>query len=136
MNQTKKARYSDWLGASASGLCIIHCMLTPLIFTAKPLYFGMIGQQVHTHGLWPALDYIFLILSLLAVWYSAQNTPHATLKWVFWTAWMVFAFGLLFEPHQFALGHWLMYIGSITLVIAHIKNYFQVQHHCEFELSN
>jgi len=136
MDQTKKLRYSDWLGASASGLCIIHCVLTPLIFTAKPVYYGMMGKQIHTHDLWPALDYIFLILSLLAVWYSARNTPHAILKWIFWVAWMIFALGLLFEPSSTVLGHWLMYIGSTTLVIAHIRNYFQVNQHCKIELSN
>ena len=137
MNQSKRVNYADWLGISASGLCLVHCALTPLIFTAKPLYYGMIGKQVHHHGAWAALDYVFLVLSFLAVWYSARNTPFTSLKWVLWGAWTVFAIGLLLESQHLAIGHWLMYVGSITLVIGHIKNFYHGQrHHCKIEVSN
>ena len=135
MNQTGKINFSDWLGVSASTLCIVHCALTPLIFTAKPVFYGMIGKQVHNHGAWAALDYVFLILSLIAVYYSARHTAHPILKWVFWAAWIVFACGLLFEPHTMTSGHWLMYAGSIVLVIAHLINY-QYNHHHKIEVSS
>lgn len=136
MNKTKVIDYSDWLGASASALCLIHCALTPLIFVTKPLYFGMVGRPVHYHGWWAGLDYIFLALSLLAVWYSARHTPHLTLRWVLWAAWVVFAVGLLLEPYELILGQGLMYTGSITLVVAHIKNYFYCQQHCKAGMTN
>ncbi|MEO1258341.1 MAG: MerC domain-containing protein [Bacteroidota bacterium] len=127
MNQTKNLEYSDWLGVAASGLCAIHCALTPLLFAAKPILEGTMGEHVHGHFLWAAMDYIFLVLSFLAVWYSARHTTHATLKWVLWAAWAAFALGLLSESLELPLGSWFMYAGSITLVIAHIKNY----HHCQ-----
>ncbi len=136
MNHNKRVIYADWLGISASGLCLIHCALTPLLFTAKPLYYGMIGRQVHNHGAWAALDYVFLILSFLAVWYAARNTSFITLKWVLWAAWIAFTIGLLLESMHLAFGHWLMYVGSITLVMAHIKNFYHGQHHCKIEVSN
>lgn len=136
MNQNKKVNYADWLGISASGLCLIHCALTPIIFTAKPVFYGMIEKSVHNHEAWATLDYVFLILSFLAVWYAARHTPHALLKWVLWLAWTLFAFGLLLESHRSSLGHGLMYVGSITLVLAHIKNYYHGQRQCKIELSN
>lgn len=136
MNQTKKANYSDWLGAMASGLCIVHCELTPLIFTAKPIFYGMIGKPIHQHGLWTGLDYVFLILSLLAVWYSARHTPYTNLRWMLWVAWTVFACGLLLESHTFTSGHWLMYVGSATLVFAHFKNYYHGQQSRSIELKS
>lgn len=135
MNQTKKIDYSDWLGAAASGLCAVHCALTPLLFAAKPALAGIVDEHAHGHGLWSSLDYIFLTLSLFAVWYSARHTTHPTLKWVLWIAWAVFAVGLLLEPFELAFGKWLMYAGSFALVIAHIKNYQHCQN-CKVEMSN
>lgn len=127
MNRIKKMNYSDWLGTAASGLCVIHCTLTPLFFAAKPVLAGMVGKHAHGPGLWASLDYIFLVLSFLAVWYSARHTTHTTLKWVLWAAWGAFAFGLLSELLELSFGQWFMYVGSISLVIAHVKNY----HHCQ-----
>jgi hypothetical protein len=135
MNPTNKMNYSDWLGAAASGLCAVHCTLTPLFFAAKPIIAGTVDAHNHGHGLWGALDYVFLVLSLLAVWYSARHTTHTTLKWVLWAAWAVFAFGLLAELLELAYGKWFMYAGSIILVIAHIKNYRHCQQ-CKIEAAN
>lgn len=131
MSQIKKLDYSDWLGAAASGLCAIHCTLTPLFFAAKPVWESTAVE--YGHGVWGMLDYVFLILSFLAVRYSALHTTHITLKWVLWLAWGVFALGLLSE--SFAFGKWLMYAGSITLVIAHIKNYRHCQQ-CKVDMSD
>ncbi len=135
MNQTEKMDYSDWLGAAASGLCAVHCTLTPLFFAAKPALAGTVGEHAHGDGLWGALDYIFLILSLLAVWYSARHTTHTALRWILWAAWAVFAVGLLSEPLELSFGKWFMYAGSISLVIAHLKNYRHCQQ-CKIESPN
>lgn len=43
-----KLNRSDLLGVAASGLCAIHCTLTPLLFAAKPLLEGTVGE--HAHG--------------------------------------------------------------------------------------
>ena len=131
----KSPIYSDILGTAASGLCAIHCALTPLFFAAKPLLESTTGEHTDGHGLWGMLDYVFLILSLLAVWYSARHTTHTNLKWILWVAWGVFALGLLSEPFELTFGIWLMYAGSFTLVIAHIKNYRHCQQ-CKLDMPN
>ena len=123
MSHIRKLDFSDWLGVAASCLCAIHCTLTPIFFAAKPIWETTMGE--HVHGIWEMLDYVFLILSLMAVWYSARHTTHTTLKWVLWFAWGIFTVGLLTE--SFFFGKWLMYTGSIILVMAHIKNY----RHCQ-----
>lgn len=120
--------YSDGVGVVASALCTIHCVLTPLLFMAKPMLTDTVHQHTHGHGIWALLDYIFLIISLLAVWYSSEHTENPTLKWVLWVAWVVFAIGLLLEPLGLSFGKWLMYIGSISLIIAHLKNHYYCQH--------
>ena len=123
----KKINRSDLLGAAASGLCAIHCTLTPLFFAAKPVLDGALGEHAHCTGVWAVFDYVFLVLSLAAVWYSARHTNLASIKWILWIAWVVFAVGLLAEPLNFSHGKWLMYTGSIALVITHIQNY----RHCQ-----
>jgi hypothetical protein len=119
MQNSSRLYQSDLLGVLASGLCAIHCALTPVFFAARPLLEG----HHHHGGFWGALDYVFLIVSLLAVWYSARHTSHRTYKWVLWVSWAVFAIGLLSEVLHISWGIWLMYIGSIVLVVSHIQNY-------------
>ena len=118
-----KQKQSDLLGAFASGLCAIHCTLTPIFFLAKPMLDNSIEIHAHGNSFWTALDYVFLVLSLVAVWFSSKHTSHKAIKWVLWIAWIVFSIGLLSERIHFENGIWLMYAGSITLVIAHIINY-------------
>lgn len=119
----KKLNRSDLLGAAASGLCAIHCTLTPIFFAAKPVLDGALGEHAHCTGIWAVFDYVFLVLSLAAVWFSARHTNHATIKWILWIAWVFFAVGLLSEPLNIAHGKWLMYTGSIALVVTHVQNY-------------
>jgi len=129
MEITRSSSYSNLLGAAASGLCAVHCAITPLIFAAKPLLAHAHDGHEHAHGspLWAAFDYIFLALSFVAVWYSVRNTSHSNLKKVLWASWGVFAAGILFEAFHLPYGHWLMYTGSIALVVGHLLNY----RHCQ-----
>ncbi|PPK87844.1 MerC mercury resistance protein [Neolewinella xylanilytica] len=123
MSVAKNLNRSDLLGAAVSGLCAIHCTLTPLFFAARPMLEGRLGAHAHGSGWWASLDYIFLVLSLLAVWYSARHTKHPSLRYLLWAAWITFAVGLLLEPYELAYAKWLMYAGSITLVFAHVRNH-------------
>ncbi len=130
ITQRRISRY-DLLGVSASGLCVIHCTLTPLLFTAKPMLESTMGEHAHEGGFLAFFDYTFLVLSLVAVWFSARHTSHPNIKWILWIAWVVFAIGLLSEPLDLAFGKWLMYAGSITLVITHLQNYRYCRNHAD-----
>ena len=128
MEITRKINRSDIMGALASGLCAIHCGLTPLLFfAAQPVLESTVDGHSHGSIWWGALDYVFLILSLVAVYFSAKHTHHKEIKWVLWIAWSIFAIGLLSEPFHLSYGKWLMYIGSAVLIIAHLKNYQYTQ---------
>ena len=118
---------SDLLGVLASGLCAIHCAVTPVFFIAKPFIHSSVNYHSHGSGFWAMLDYVFLVLSLIAVWLSSKHTNLKSIKWILWSAWIVFSIGLLTERIHFENGIWLMYSGSAALVIAHIINY----RHCQ-----
>ena len=123
MEVIQNSNYSNLVGAAASGLCAVHCAATPLLFAAKPVLGHAVGEHAHGSPLWAAFDYVFLVLSFLAVWYAARHSDHSILKRVLWVSWVVFATGILFEAFHLPYGHWLMYGGSIALVVVHVKNY-------------
>ena len=114
---------SDLFGATISGLCAIHCTLTPLFFAARPLLETSVHDVPHVGQWWATLDYLFLVLSLAAVGYSAHRTDSKAIRVALWAAWTVFACGLLLEPVAISVAKAMMYAGSATLIIAHLLNH-------------
>lgn len=127
MDSAAISKKSDLLGILASGLCAVHCAVTPLFFAARPFLDKAIHQEEHgwhdAHWGWAMLDYLFLLLSLLAVWHSSRHTDSRPIKRLFWAAWVCFAVGLMLEAGHLAIGKWMMYAGSIALIATHIANF-------------
>src|SRR5690606_41552005 len=80
---------SDLLGISSSILCLIHCLAFPVILSAG--YLLNYAQNGHWHG----LDYLFIVLSMIAVWVSAWTTTIPALKIAFWLALFIFSSSIL-----------------------------------------
>ena len=81
------ANRPDVIGMAASGLCALHCAVTPLFFVTQPFVHEAIanaGDHGHGHGIWSSLDVIFLALSLIAVVYAAKVSQSATIKLWLW----------------------------------------------------
>ena len=75
-------RNSDYIGAIAGILCIIHCIITPLLF--------LINAELATNQTLFALQltgYVFLIISFFAVYRSALNTTNNIVKALFFFFW-------------------------------------------------
>jgi len=119
---------SDLFGVFASGLCMVHCLATPLLFVVQasatcsdvgPLW-------------WRTLDYLFLGVSFFAIRQSAKTTTAAWMPKAMYTAWIILAF-LIFNDslHALPLPHALIYLPALCLVGLHIYNqrYFS----CETE---
>lgn len=108
----------DWLGASLSALCVVHCMLTPVLLALLPA-FGAYWAHSWVHE---ALLFVLVPLAVLALgrgWLGHRRT------WVL--ALGVAGMALIALPHLFAHGHgeieWPLTIaGSILLVTAHARN--------------
>lgn len=111
---------SDVFGATASTLCLIHCIATPFLFLA----------QAHTSystneipGLWKSLDYIFLAVSFFAIYWSAKTSSKEWIKYVLWGSWAVLFFVILNEKLQLLpFPEYVIYFPSISLIFFHYYN--------------
>ena len=115
---------SNLFGALASGLCLVHCLATPLLFITQA---NMAHHDDHHHGhgasWWGGLDFIFLIVAIFAVYYSAKNS---SLKWMplaLYISWGVLAFIIVNEKlHLLHLPHEIIYLPALALIGLHLYN--------------
>jgi accessory gene regulator protein AgrB len=108
---------ADLVGATSSLLCVIHCLVFPVLIT---LSYVSSSLEVVEH--WHMLDFIFIGLSFFAVKYATSRTPKASMRKAFWATFIVFSAGLL--AHEVA--HWMILISlaaSLVLMGLHLVNY-------------
>jgi hypothetical protein len=58
MSRARSRAILDWLGAATSGVCALHCALTPLVLAALPLA----ARQIISSAL---LEWMFVAVSLV-----------------------------------------------------------------------
>jgi MerC mercury resistance protein len=114
---------SDKIGITASILCLIHCLALPILFTVSADTLHLVNHEM------PIIDYIFAGVALVAAYLSARKTTNTKVKIAFGVGWAFFILGVLLHdnPYLFILLH----IGSIILIITHLKNI----HSCRIELT-
>lgn len=125
-NRNETIRLWDRLGILFSGLCVIHCLLVPVLLVLVPSFgaFWLAGED-STHRL------IFLgILVTAAVAFLFGYRMHRSLVPMIWMA-----FGMLFVVlgtflNKSVMGYWGEYVlvpmGGLILIRAHFLNRF----HC------
>ena len=115
-------RYSlpfDTIGIIAGMLCTIHCIATPFIFIIQPLSV----QNEAAPLWWKSLDYLFLLISFLAVYQSTKNTAKSWMKYALWISWTLLTLAIVNEKLElFHLGELVVYIPAISLVGLHLYN--------------
>ncbi len=110
----------DTFGVLASTLCVIHCVMTPLIFIAHTSCIN--GCEV-APSWWRYLDYVFLIISFLAVRQSAKNTSLNFMKPSLWISWVTLCALIINEKNQLvSLPEIITYIVALLLAALHIYN--------------
>ena len=130
MNISLIRNNSDTLGIVASGLCLVHCLLTPFIFIAHT---GSIMFQ-ETHPVWwKTLDIIFLGLSFIAIRKSSKTTSKPKMKYAFWISWTLLFIIVINEKLSILpIPEATIYLVSSLLVGLHFYNqkYCQCQQDC------
>ena len=111
---------ADYIGILGSVLCIIHCMLVPA------LAFGSTVFNKHTHTGLISLDYFFILVNGVAVYYATRNHKSLPIRLLLWGALIIFSVSLIFEGRN-QLFTWLGYIGSVLLITGHLLNIYICQ---------
>lgn len=111
---------SDLIGAFASGLCLVHCLATPLLFIAQA---GMVEVgEVHPQW-WGLLDMVFLGISFIAIWWSAKTTSKKWIRNALWLSWAALSIVILNEKMSlFPLLEQAIYVPATALVFLHLYN--------------
>ena len=103
---------SDIVGIIASSICIVHCVLTPLI----AVLFSKIVKEKYE-----LLNYVFLIISLISVIISIKTTKNELLKGLLLFFWIQLSVGLVLEDKNIIFSI-LMYFSALGLIVTHILN--------------
>ena len=112
---------SDYIGAASSGLCFLHCLATPFLFSIPTCYINCFsGANIF---LWYILNYIFLAVSFIAVYYSVKNSSNLFIKVLLYLFWIWLSLLILNEEFMiFSIPELYTYISAIGLSVLHVYN--------------
>lgn len=110
MKITKNKSF-DVLGISSAGICLIHCLIFPLL-TVIPLGLS------HNHY----IDLIFALIGLFAISRIKNLNEHKTIKYILWTSISLILLSVLLDI-LFHFHSPFIYFGAIGLIIGHLMNY-------------
>ena len=111
---------SDYIGATSSGLCMLHCFATPFIFLSQSAAIN-ISQEITF--LWYLLNYIFLLISFIAIYYSVKNSSNFLVKVLLYSFWISLSALIINEALLlFPIPELYTYISAFTLITLHMYN--------------
>ncbi len=122
---------SDFIGATAGGLCIIHCLITPFIFAVKTTSLTCSGISPIW---WKGVDYLFLVITFAAIFYTSKTSCSSWVPKALYGLWFILTLLIVDQSlHVTGVSHALMYIPASGLIGLHSYNrrYCQCQDdHC------
>lgn len=127
MRLTLNSISPDIIGASASGLCLIHCIATPFIFVAKACT-ATASCCSEAPLWWRAVDYLFIVVSFMAIYYSTKNSSKkwvVNAMWVSWALLVLVVIGESFLGESFLGGSiptLIMYLPAFSIIGLHFYN--------------
>ena len=122
MIQSSTIINSDTIGAVASTLCFIHCLATPAIFVAKACT-ATCCADADAPTWWKAIDYLFLVISFVAIYYSTRNTSKYWIKLSLWISWSLLLVTIASEASKTQLiPETFIYFPALSLVVLHFYN--------------
>ena len=114
------SKNSNYMGALASTLCLIHCLATPFLFIIQTCSNTCCEASP---SWWRSLDYLFLTLSFFAVYHSNKTTSNVLIGRALWISWF-----LLFIQIQIQVFGWITipsfieYLPALLLISLHLYN--------------
>ena len=113
-------KYSDKVGVASNILCMLHCFATPFIFLSQT-------QTAHiSHDVpfaWQIINYFFITVSAIAVYYSAKNSTNNIVKLLMVVSWSILSFLIISEGLELLhLPEIFTYLSASFLSLLHIYN--------------
>ena len=121
---------SDAIGAIASGLCILHCLATPIFFIASACSLSCCNN---TPLWWQWMDYVFLGISFFAIKYATKSSSKDWVVQGLWVAWVTLFIAILnIKMEWIYLAENIKFIPAFALVGLHMYNmrYCQCEKEC------
>ncbi|SFC33067.1 MerC domain-containing protein [Spirosoma endophyticum] len=110
------SRKADYIGITGSVLCIIHCLITPVLLLTTSLM-----QDTRLRMGYLSLDYVFIGVNIIAVYFATRHYAPPIIKRSLWGFLGLFTIALLLEDTDPAF-EYLAYAASAGLVITHLFN--------------
>ena len=110
----------DNVGIMAGSLCMIHCIGTPFLFIAKACSVSCCSDAPLW---WQLIDYFFLIISFVAIYFITKKTIPNWVKISFWISWLILL--LTIFNHTFTIVEvpkYFIYIPASAIIILHFYN--------------
>ncbi|MET3129686.1 lipid-A-disaccharide synthase-like uncharacterized protein [Arcicella rosea] len=117
-NSISKYLY-DYLGIAGSGICLVHCLATPIVMFVKTFY--ETKMDISSHEGIHYWDYLFLTICFIAVYFTTKEATSSKITIAFWSFFVLFACSILFEE-DFKYLNLVGYFSSIALIITHLVN--------------
>lgn len=114
MKITLLRQKADYIGITGSVLCLIHCLITPVLVLTSTL----LNHDTLRVG-FLSLDYLFIGINIVAVWSASRHTSQL-IRLALWSFLVLFALGLWLE--DIPGFDYVAYAASLGLVITHLAN--------------
>lgn len=114
MKTTLLRQKADYIGITGSVLCLIHCLITPVLVLTSTL----LNHDTLRIG-FLSLDYLFIGINIVAVWSASRHTSRP-IRMALWSFLALFATGLLLEDVPGF--DYVAYTASLGLVVTHLAN--------------
>ncbi len=111
---------SDQIGALSSALCMLHCLATPFLFLSQS---SLIFISVDFTLPWFIINYIFLFISFIAIYYSVKNSSNRFIRIFLYLFWAVLS-GLIINESLgiLSIPETATYLSASSLICLHIYN--------------
>jgi len=80
----------------------------------------------HSHSGLRYLDFFFILINGVAVYYATRHHKSVPIRVMLWGALALFSFSLIFEGKH-TIFAWLSYAGSALLIVGHLINLYICQ---------
>tara|TARA_B100001094_G_scaffold21562_1_gene18236 strand:- start:898 stop:1296 length:399 start_codon:yes stop_codon:yes gene_type:complete len=111
---------SDHIGVTASSICMLHCYFTPLLFLSQATSVTF-TQEIPF--LWQSLNYLFLLISFLAIYYTAKNSSKLSVKVLLVSTWLILSSLIINEFFEIiSIPELYTYAAATSLAGLHVYN--------------